>query len=105
MGINDIPEITSRVELKKESDRLDKTSKKKEEAIKGSEAPANTEDSVEITDAKIAIEKENILASKTTIENFDHAKSLLANVLDDVDEENLLQIHGNADKIKTFLIM
>ena len=106
MGINDIPNITSRVELKKEPGKLDKSQKKNEETSKGSEVTTTgTEDSVEITDAKTAVEKENIIASQTSIEDFDHAKSLLASVIDDVDENNLLEIHGNADKIKTFLIM
>jgi hypothetical protein len=104
MGIKDVPGIAGRIELKKESEKLSSTKKNNDSAQKN-ETTANVKDSVEITNARISIEKENILAAETSIENFDHAKSLLHSILNEIDEKNLLEIHGDADKIKTFLVM
>lgn len=104
MGIKDILNTLGRVELKKSENKPGKA-KGQNESSKQSEVPVTANDSVEITDRRMAVEKENILASQTSIESFEHAKAILSDVLNDVDEENLLEIHGNADKIKTFLIM
>jgi hypothetical protein len=106
MGIKDIPGIVGRAFFKKESVKPNKIDEKQESPSQTEVASAPVaSDSVEITDAQIAIEKENILASQNSIEDFDHAKSVLTSILNGVDEKNLLEIHGDADKVKTFLVM
>ncbi len=104
MGIKDISSLGGRVELKKDFNKSDKAQKKKADVSK-QKPPEVVADSVEIADAKVAIEKENILASQVSIEDFEQAKSLLAKVIDGLDVENLLEIHGNAAKVNSFLTM
>ncbi len=104
MVIRDLPEVAGRVELKKELNKSGRAHKKKDGALKKSVLVRET-DSVDIADAALAVEKENLLASKASIEDFEHAKSILSSILDRLDERNLMEIHGNADKIKSFLIM
>lgn len=105
MGIKDIPDIARQVELKKEFNKPGGISKKKEGALKKEEVSEQAQDTLDISDAKVAVEKENILASKTSIADFEHANALLESILADLNEKNLLEIHGNANRIKTFLIM
>lgn len=106
MGIKDIPGTAGRALLRNEFDKAKKSQQKKDGALKQeSVSSARPEDSVNISDAKLAVEKENLLASQASIEDFNYAKSILSDILDEVDEKNLFDIHGNADKIKTFLIM
>ena len=101
MVIND---VTGGINLKKDLRKVDSAPRNKESSEK-KEISTSSEDSVELTNTKLAVEKENILASKNSIEDFEHAKSILSGILNSVDEKNILEIHGNADKVKSFLVM